>query len=105
MNFKNISIIIAFLYLNSKVLSSPIKNKHHLDSNLQTNDVEVSDIDVEVSEIETDFAYGEDSGSETETEKPFIIEDPETNTEEVIHIINKLKILMIIIYIVFINMY
>jgi len=92
MNFKNISIIIAFLYLNSKVLSSPIKSKRQLDSNLSTNDVEnpldinevsISDIDVEVSDVETDFAYGEeDSGSETETEIPSIIEDPETNTEE-----------------------
>jgi len=96
MNFKNISIIIAFLSLNAKVLSSPIKNKRQLDSNLSTNDVEssnstieldsnevsIADIDVEVSDVETDLAYDVDSGSEIETEIPSIIEDPETNTEE-----------------------
>jgi len=82
--------------LNAKVLSSPIKNKRQLDSNLSTNDVEssnstieldsnevsIADIDVEVSDVETDLAYDVDSGSETETEIPSIIENPETNTEE-----------------------
>jgi len=83
MNFKNISIILAFLYLNSKVLSSPIKSKHQLNSNLSTDEVE-NPLDInEVSDVETDFAYGEeDSGSEIETEIPSIIEDPETNKEE-----------------------
>ena len=65
---------------------------------LDINEAYDTDIDIEVSDVESDFAYGEDSWSETETETPTLVEDPETDIEEVIHIYKNNKYIKILIF-------